>query len=117
MGSLVHHTASNEAEGEQMEKACVAGLGTSCPLCGEHLRRVKRKGWTASIPFSKAYSCSKCRTRFLRIFDYCQFKLNRAAGMDKSKKELAVVTSAIIMTVYVCYRIVIYLYEAGVQQQ
>ena len=88
-----------------------------CPVCEIGvLRRVKREGWTARVPFSKSYGCPKCRANFLRVFDSVQFKIKKTAGNSrKGKRELAIVTLAIFATIYVCYRIVIHMYESGVQ--
>jgi len=76
-----------------MENEKTAGNGSShhrrrpCPVCnGALLRRIKRQGWMAWVPYSKYYSCPKCRTGFLRIFSYFQFKVNSKAGRYRETK-------------------------------
>ncbi|HYA41203.1 MAG TPA: hypothetical protein VEF34_07865 [Syntrophobacteraceae bacterium] len=64
----------------------------------------------------KSYSCSECKANFLRLFNSVQFKVKRSGSVSrKSKRELAVITLTVIITVYLSYRIVVYLYDLGVQ--
>ncbi len=75
------------------------------------------------MPTSKYYSCSKCKTGFLRLFD--TFQLRMADGKwdqvgsisaRNRKKKIVLVCSAITGLVYACYRIVISLYEGVLQK-
>ena len=71
----------------------------------------------AWVPSSKYYSCSKCRANFLFLFDSLQLRIKKAGGRGKKGgRELVLIALAIIATVYVCYRIVISLYENVPQQ-
>jgi len=85
-----------------------------CPVCHDgYLRRIKRESWMTWIPSSKYYSCSKCKARFLRVFDSFGFRVEKNV---KRKRELAIMALAIVAAVFVCWRIVISLYENVVQQ-
>jgi hypothetical protein len=115
MRNRILQLVSNEPGDEKMQSAAAIPL-RACPACETgDLRRIKRKGWLARIPFSKYYSCSKCRANFLRIFDSFHLRVKGAVGSKKTKRELAIITFAIFMTIYFCYRIVIHLYETGME--
>jgi hypothetical protein len=104
-------------ENEKVQGAAVAHPRRTCPVCKDgDLRRIKREAWVALVPFSKYYNCSRCKTSFLRIFDFVQFKMKRVGSKSpNSKKEFALVVFTIIATIYVCYRIVIVLHGSSPQ--
>ena len=124
-GSVAHHSGLGcnlVEEALLMNDTHKEGAGAGrhrrpCPACKVgRLRRIKRQGWATWLPSSKAYSCTDCRTEFLRLFDSFQFKLKMSGGKsNRTKRELAIVVGAIIVTAYISYRIVIYLYDLGVQ--
>ena len=66
------------------------------------------------IPSSKYYSCSGCKARYLRFFDRFQLKVKMGGRKSKNtNRKIAIVAVGIFLTVYVCYRIVIILYESA----
>jgi len=108
---------------DKTHKAATVSPGRTCPVCGKgDLRRLTRKGWMSRVPYSKYYGCSKCRTGFLRLFDTIQLRVADGTGGGigsisscNRKKKLVLVFTAITGLVYVCYRIVISLYESGLE--
>ncbi len=114
MSYQISQAMSNELE-EGKPEGTGAGPGRLCPACREGvLRRTRRKGWMALVPFSKYYSCSKCKSSFLRFFDSIHLKVRGAGGSaNKSTREAVIISLAILSAVYICYRIVIHLYESG----
>ncbi len=81
--------------------------GSPCPVCkvGE-LQRTKRKGFVRWIPRSKSYECPKCRGKFLSVLELCTFRIRKAP----QKKELAIISVAIITTVYLSIKLAVKLY-------
>jgi len=106
------------ANAKKAERAAVARPGRTCPDCKDgELRRKKHEAWTTWVPLSKFYSCSKCKANFLRLFDSFQVKVKRTGSTSQNRKrEFAIVSFAIIMAIYVCYRIVISLYDVAPSQ-
>lgn len=105
-------------DNQQIETSVQVSKRKICPACknGE-LRRKERKKWMSWIPSSKYYSCSQCRAGFLRLFDFFQFKLIWTSGKSRNiKREFAIVAFVIITAVYVCWKLVIRLYDIPVQQ-
>jgi hypothetical protein len=117
MRDQIPQSASSDSGDEKVKEGARVHLMRTCPVCQlGHLRRIKREGWTARVPFSKYYSCSRCKAHFLRIFDSIEFKIKRADNKSRNRKtEFALVAFAIIIVVYACYRIVIWLYESKPQ--
>ncbi len=105
----------SELEIARIGRAPVSRHARTCPACGvSELRRVKHEAWAAWIPLSKFYSCSKCKTNFLRLFNYFQIKVKTTGGSSKNRnREYMIVGFAIAVTIYVCYRIVASLYDAA----
>jgi hypothetical protein len=104
-------------------KAALVRPMRTCPLCQSgKLRRSRRKPWMYWVPTSKYYSCSKCKTGFLRLFETFQLRMADGKGDQigsisarNRKKKIVLVCSAITGLVYACYRIVISLYEGVLQ--
>jgi hypothetical protein len=122
LGSVLEK-AGPSSMADKTHKAAALSPGRTCPLCRKgELRRSRREVWMTWVPASKYYGCSKCKTGFLRLFD--AFELRMADGKRdpigsisarNRKKRIVLVSSAIMVLVYACYRIVISLYEGVLQ--
>jgi hypothetical protein len=103
---------------DKTDDVVTASPRRTCPTCKEgELRRSKRKGWMSMVPFSKYYSCSQCRSRFLRLFDTVQLRMADGTGgsicsmfSGSRKKKFVLVFSATTGLVYACFQIVFSLY-------
>jgi ribosomal protein L37AE/L43A len=97
----------------------VRGRVRTCPVCATgELVRTKRKPWMNRVPASKHYSCARCKAGFLRLFDTFQFRVADRMGSISGRnhrKRIVLVCSAMIGLVYLCYRIVMCLYEVAQQ--
>jgi hypothetical protein len=109
--------------GDRINKAAAFGLRRTCPVCKKGgLRRLKRKAWMSIVPFSKYYSCSHCKTGFMRVFDAVRLRVSDGTCREpggivsrNSKKKFVLVFSATTGLVYFCYQMLICLYQNVLQ--
>ncbi|MCL5406706.1 MAG: hypothetical protein M1398_08340 [Deltaproteobacteria bacterium] len=86
--------------------------GKICPACKDgYLKRIERKKKTSRGHWLKRYSCSKCKTRYLRVFDLFEFRVQNSGWTSRNRKrDFAIAAIAIVVALYLCYSIVIDLY-------